>query len=557
MIEVVWLSLHDDLAAHCCWDQDMLAELLRDQLWPTGLGLVERERLEDVQGEGAVVVLPARYHVDDAERLNDLFRRFGWLLVILTSDEESLFPWKALHHRNMRRWIMTPRPGQHEGADHYLGEFWPRGTREAVRQAGDPERVYDWFFAGQVTHPSRRLLVQVLETADGYGRIVRSPSFTAGLERADYLDHLVRTKVAPAPSGPATPDSFRLYEALEAGCVPVVEDGCPAGVEGYWQMLFGEDPPFPVLGSWGELPPVMDDLLAEWPAPANRSFAWWQQYKRGLSLALADDLRALGAPVPAQELGEDVTVVVTTSPIPSHPSTEVIETTLASIREQLPKATIVIAADGVRPEQERLRQDYQEYVRRLLWLTNHELERVVPFVAPEHLHQAQLTRRALDLVRTPLMLFVEHDTPLCDEIDWAGLSRAVLGGEAHVVRLHHEALVLAPHEHLMLDREPQLVGGAPMLRTAQWSQRPHLTSTDWYREMLDANFGPRAKTMIEDVMHGIVVEDWRAHGVMGWDRYRLWLYAPEGHMKRSLHLDGRAGEPKYEMVFDRPGRDSW
>ena len=32
----------------------------------------------------------------------------------------------------------------------------------------------------------------------------------------------------PCPSGPATPDSFRLWEALEAGCVPIADGYAPA-----------------------------------------------------------------------------------------------------------------------------------------------------------------------------------------------------------------------------------------------------------------------------------------------------------------------------------------
>jgi hypothetical protein len=55
--------------------------------------------------------------------------------------------------------------------------------------------------------------------------------------------------------------------------------------------------------------------------------------------------------------------------------------------------------------------------------------------------------------------------------------------------------------------------------------------------------------MIEDVMYGGVETAWREFGLAGWDRYRLWMYAPEGNIKRSTHLDARAGEPKVPMTW--------
>jgi hypothetical protein len=37
---------------------------------------------------------------------------------------------------------------------------------------------------------------------------------------------------------------------------------------------------------------------------------------------------------------------------------------------------------------------------------------------------------------------------------------------------------------------------------------------------------------------------------MGWYNWRLWIYTPEGNIKRSYHLDGRGGDPKFEMVVE-------
>jgi hypothetical protein len=90
----------------------------------------------------------------------------------------------------------------------------------------------------------------------------------------------------------------------------------------------------------------------------------------------------------------------------------------------------------------------------------------------------------------------------------------------------------------------------PLLKTIQWSQRPHLARADFYRRILNDHFTSEAKTFIEDKMHGVVYQAWKVEQNQGWNKYRLWIYHPtDGNIKRSLHTDGRGGEDKYSMTF--------
>jgi hypothetical protein len=532
---VLWLKAHP-----LCWDQDMIDRLLSGRLWRTR-HCFEHHVDSLPPCDGAVVVAPARYFTPT--EIQQVIDPLGWVLLILTSDEESTFPVAQLHHANMRVWVMTPRPGVHDG-DFYIGEGWSPGTPEAI--GPEMDRPYDWVFAGQVTHARRTECVSTLRDLPG-GVLIETAGFAKGIPQADYLSLISAAKVAPCPSGPATPDSFRLYEALEAGCVPIVDDPCPGWqTPGYFDLTLG-DVPFPVLTDWDDLPDALDLILDNWTSSALRCRSWWQGYKRRLARRLDGDLADLG--VPSLEAAPDdlITVVIPTSPIPSHPSTQVIEETIASVRRLLPAADIVIGCDGVRPEQADRQDAYDEYLLRLTALCRDW--RALTAVSAQHVHQANTTRAALAIVHTPLVMFVEHDTPLCGDIDLVGISCAVLSGEANVVRLHHEAHILEPHRHLMLDTEPQSIEGVPLLRTVQWSQRPHIAGTDFYRSLIDTYFGQGSRTMIEDVMHGVVDQAWRENGVEGWAQWRVWMYAPDGDMKRSLHLDGREHDSKFEDRF--------
>lgn len=248
---------------------------------------------------------------------------------------------------------------------------------------------------------------------------------------------------------------------------------------------------------------------------------------------------------------ESITVIIPTSPIPSHPDTRVIDETISTVRTHLPTSEIILMIDGVREEQEHFKKNYQEYTRRILWKSNNEWTNVVPFLFPNHAHQAYMTRKTvMYYVKTPLILFVEHDTPLTPdrEIPWESIENHILSETGNVVRLHHEALVLDVHKHLMIG-EPENTFKGRYWRTYQWSQRPHVASTKFYKQMLEKYFAPNAKTMIEDRIYGVLEEAYRTQGKAGWNKFKVWIYTPEGDIKRSYHLDGREGESKYEDTF--------
>lgn len=552
-IPVVWVDHHV-----ACWDQAMIDAVLTGRSWPTGyeyfndvwqVGDDLKVAHNDLAGlpdvaDGGVMVIPARHHAGDIDWINEALSGFEWALVILTSDEERVFPVEKLDHPNMAVWVQTPQDGDQERSDWVLPVGWPPHLRGLLRDIDYPERE-SWFFSGQVNNRRRKACVETLRGLDG-GRLVETPGFTEGLPHDEYAAGLAHARVVPCPSGPQTVDTFRVAEALEAGCIPVVDQATPTENQWWYWPLVLSDPPFPQIADWSTFPQVLAEVEARWPANANRVSAWWQAYKRELAGRVSDTVRGLSGVMP--EPG-DVTVLIPTSPIAAHPDTSLIETTVGSIRHWLPDAEIVVMCDGVRPEQEHYRQSYEQYLNRLVWLCGTRWDRVLPVVHDEHLHQVGMTRRALDLVRTPLVLFAEHDCPLVTDwpIDFPALIAACRSGEADLIRLHHEALVLPDHEHLMLDREPQDVHGAPLLRTVQWSQRPHLANTGFYRRILAEEFADGYVGMVEDAMHGVVESAWRDFGLAGWHRYRLWMYSPPGgdNIKRSYTLDGRGEDPKW------------
>lgn len=109
--------------------------------------------------------------------------------------------------------------------------------------------------------------------------------------------------------------------------------------------------------------------------------------------------------------------------------------------------------------------------------------------------------------------------------------------KANTIRFHFESIIPKEHKHLMFGLENGF------MKTSQWSQRPHLSRVPYYRNVVLPNAWKN--NFIEDGFHGIVIEDCKIHGEVGWEKHKLWIYHPEGNIQRSYHLDGREGTRKF------------
>jgi hypothetical protein len=238
-----------------------------------------------------------------------------------------------------------------------------------------------------------------------------------------------------------------------------------------------------------------------------------------------------------------ITIVVPVSPIKSHPDTAILAETIGSVRKLFPTAEIFLTFDGVRAEQEHRRADYNEFIHRALWLADHSWGNVVPFLFDTHEHQSGMMRHVIDKIDTTLLMYVEQDTPLVTDepIDFLKIDKFIVDGHSNLVRLYHEGVMPEEHHHLMHGRTDVFI------ETSQWSQRPHIASTAYYRRILSSHFTADAKCFIEDRMYGILEEAERIDGYQGWIQHRVHIYDPgHGNMKRSYHTDGRAGEAKFD-----------
>lgn len=271
------------------WDQNMVDRLLEGTLYPHGL---EFERLDGWPNEGGcILIIPGRYWFDRTDLINEMASHYDWILGLRAGDEEDRFDIRKVNHPNIKWWVQTPRLGSDYGEARLFGVGFPPHFNNMGEEP--PAKLIPLFLAAQLTHERRE---QAFAALEGYvGHIQPTPGFTQGMQPDDYADYMCKSRVAPAPSGPVAADTFRLFEALEAHCVPIADDYAPAThTLGYWSLLF-PDHPFPLVWDYEELPDLVDESQAGWPANTNRIAAWWMREKRKMAQWLKADLVSLGA----------------------------------------------------------------------------------------------------------------------------------------------------------------------------------------------------------------------------------------------------------------------
>jgi hypothetical protein len=163
----------------------------------------------------------------------------------------------------------------------YKQGFWKNYQGPEVEAI--TERKYLWSFAGTFNN-NRQKLKEYLEELPGPSKVVKTGGWNSSdyLSTENYRDLLLETKYVPSPLGNVSPECFRTWEALEAGCVPFVE-----GVEGnagsmhYSRMSVKMGvpfPPFPQITEWNTL----NSQMAEWEKDPNlqkKCHNWWKNLK--------------------------------------------------------------------------------------------------------------------------------------------------------------------------------------------------------------------------------------------------------------------------------------
>lgn len=253
--KVIWL----DVNMHQ-WEKDWLIELLTD-LNPEFISTNTFNDSRLSSPENCIVV---SNHAINYRAYLDLLRSKGCKYgVILLSDENLREAMEYLHDphckfvaRNYFHPLFHPHPKLFTFALGYKKGF--KSPQESHKKFSD--REISWCFAGSLHDEERKSATDLFQE-----HITKPPHklhFCSGFNAADglgtdeYKTMLEDSRFALCPRGQVNNDSFRIYEALEAGSIPITLANAPhmKVQPSYWHAIFLGDSelPFVIAEDWKE-----------------------------------------------------------------------------------------------------------------------------------------------------------------------------------------------------------------------------------------------------------------------------------------------------------------
>ncbi len=158
----------------------------------------------------------------------------------------------------------------------YKRGFWDGCSSKAPLPL--EKRKYTWSFAGQIEKSTRIAMINSMKKVSSYHvHEINSFGDTNSLGTEAYRQLLQESIFVPCPKGWWNLDSFRVYEALECGCIPIVEK---APLD-YFTKFLGPHP-FLSVENWEEAPALMEELLShpdKLKEQQEKTTAWWINYK--------------------------------------------------------------------------------------------------------------------------------------------------------------------------------------------------------------------------------------------------------------------------------------
>ena len=264
------------------WDYGLLKEIFKknkvQQIRTTTIAETNR----------AFVVIPGPQSIGHEKTISDELSKISRVVLFVTGDEGAGFDIGQIEHNNIDVWIQYPHKKHEKYNKLALGV--PQHLNKNLPEYQD--KVYDCFFAGQITHLRRQELAKVMPNIPN-SFYEPTKGFAQGLKPKNYYDKMFISKIVPCPSGAEVIDSFRFYEAIEMLCLPIGDEvDSKDNKTNFYNFLFGVNFPITTVDNWNRIKKIIPGLINEYPYNMHQVVCWWIKYKRDLSIKIMRQVNA-------------------------------------------------------------------------------------------------------------------------------------------------------------------------------------------------------------------------------------------------------------------------
>lgn len=221
-----------------------------------------------------VLVIQRPMWKEQIEWINKISNTGKKFTILHFSDEHCNDPIHFYNYPNVKGIIrFYPRPDLPENTIVLpLGYHWQNKGEVPLLSS----RSYIWSFCGTGWLNRAQELQPLLCSEPNYSEFYPDWNYKHQKSETDYINLLKTTCFVPCPRGNNV-ETYRIYEALECGCIPVFTE-LP-------RVLEESNIPFLVADSWAEMVSVIDDLYSNKDALEKyhkELLESWKEYKERL-----------------------------------------------------------------------------------------------------------------------------------------------------------------------------------------------------------------------------------------------------------------------------------
>lgn len=229
---------------------------------------------------------PPMFQVDRYKALLD--KASAKVILLHVSDEDGKDPIELYNHPAVKHVIRNYYRKDCVGRSNVT--ILPLGysVKAPPTSSTFSERSLMWSFAGSLDRPGRKEALSVLHALTPFESKTKATfGDPSPLQGSAYTDQLRDSKFIPAFKGFWSLESFRLYEALEAGAIPLYVPSEGKLGDEYTEVL-GKSPVL-ALPSW-EQAPILLNQLSKNPAVMEQHRqdlqTWWKEKKQAFRTIL-------------------------------------------------------------------------------------------------------------------------------------------------------------------------------------------------------------------------------------------------------------------------------
>jgi hypothetical protein len=271
-VKLIW---HADNLLECDWLHDVLQDVVEEECVDLDLTCFDDDCIHVVSSNW----LPLSAYEDYFRACRARCRR---LVLLHTSDEWFSGGYALYRHFDAVIRNFATGLARHEG-------IWtiPEGYSNSTQSDGAfrpvTERRYAWSFAGEIKASRVNMATSFADLEPQYLASTTSIYREGGkkLSKAEFNDVLSNSIFSPCPMGNVILETWRLYESLELGCIPLVETRASLD---YFTGLFGQHP-IPSFKTWKAARRYAGEALADEAFLLRKQSeiqSWWDSKKRAV-----------------------------------------------------------------------------------------------------------------------------------------------------------------------------------------------------------------------------------------------------------------------------------